>query len=338
MRIIFRADGNAQIGLGHVVRSLALAAVVEAVGPCYFAVQQPTAAVRNLLAQAGVTLIELPEQPWLAEAHYLSSSVLQASDIVVLDGYHFDRAYQEIIKNAGCRLVCIDDLHATSFVADLIINHSPGVTPCNYSALPGTRYCLGPGFSLLRPAFLRHALAPTAAPVPISNVLLCFGGADPQQVTTRMLTALLALPAIQQIGVVLGGAFNEQAALTEILAQHTTGRIEVHRNIPAEALVTLLLRYQVVVCPASTVLIESLILGRAALTGYYVENQRHLADYVHAHQQAFSLGDLTQLPNAALPATLQQGLHFHEATLRAPYALELAHSQLQAEFRRLAGQ
>ena len=42
--------------------------------------------------------------------------------IVVLDGYHFDTNYQTKIKQKGCKLVCIDDLHDKHFVADIIIH------------------------------------------------------------------------------------------------------------------------------------------------------------------------------------------------------------------------
>lgn len=338
MRIVFRADGNAQMGLGHIVRSLALAAIVQPVAACFFAVHSPTAAVKKLLQEAKVPLLEVSDLSAYsdAEAGYIANNLVHANDIVVLDGYYFDIAYQKTIKSSGCSLVCIDDLHTAPFVADLIINHSPGVEKTCYTALPTTRYCLGPAFSLLRTPFLEHAQLPTAVQVPITNALLCFGGADPQQFTARVLAALLTIPTIQRVGVVLGGVFAHEETLFSILNEQPPSRVEVYRNISAEEFATLFLEYQVAVCPASTVLIESLILGCAAVTGYYVDNQRRLADYVHAHEQAFSLGDLTQLTDAELPAAIGRGLHFHEAKLRLPYVENLAHAQLQAEFKKLA--
>ncbi len=340
MRIVFRTDGNALIGLGHIVRSLALAAIVRPIADCFFAVCSPSVAVRGLLREAKVSLIELPDLPTYSaeEAQYIANHLLQSTDIVVLDGYHFSFAYQQTIKSTGCELVCIDDLHATPFAADLIINHSPGVEKSSYLAPPTSHFCLGPAFSLLRTPFLQHAqrLSEVPVSVPIRQVLLCFGGADPQRFTARFLTALLTLPSIQRVGVVLGGAFGHEEVLSGIIAKQLPGRIELYRNITADEFVKLFLKYQVAVCPASTVLIESLVLGCATITGYYVDNQQRLANYVHAHKQAFSLGDLTQLSDAELPAALLQGLRFHEVNLRTPYVKELAHSQLQEEFKLLA--
>ena len=73
--------------------------------------------------------------------------------MVVIDGYQFDTEYQQKVKKSGASLVCLDDLHNQHFVADIIINHAPGVDPGKYSAEPYTQYLLGPSYALLRPAF-----------------------------------------------------------------------------------------------------------------------------------------------------------------------------------------
>jgi 3-deoxy-D-manno-octulosonic-acid transferase len=67
------------------------------------------------------------------------------------------------------------------------------------------------------------------------------------------------------------------------------------------------------------VLIEALVLGRPALTGYYVPNQAPLARYVHAHHQAFSVGNFADLADQALAAALHQGLAFLATQPRQPY-------------------
>ncbi|PJJ59732.1 UDP-2,4-diacetamido-2,4,6-trideoxy-beta-L-altropyranose hydrolase [Hymenobacter chitinivorans] len=333
MRLIFRADGNSTIGLGHVVRSLALADMVRAVAPCWFAIQNPSAAIRELLHQAQVTLLELPTQPTAEEAAYLAAQV-QPDDVLVLDGYAFDTAYQATLRHRGCRLVVIDDLRAWPSEADLIINHSPGVTPAMYQARPHARFCLGPEYSLLRAPFLTSFRLP-APPAPIAKVLLCFGGADPQQLTRRFLAALLPLESVREVGVITGSAFPYTPQLQELAAQHPAKRVAFYQNAAAPEMVALLQGHDAVVCPASTILIESLFLGKAVVTGYYVENQRHLAAYVQEHEQAFSLGDLNTIAADDLQATLAQVLQRAAHQPRQPYVLAPGPERLQAEFRRL---
>ncbi|MFD2787555.1 UDP-2,4-diacetamido-2,4,6-trideoxy-beta-L-altropyranose hydrolase [Hymenobacter rubripertinctus] len=334
VRILFRADGNTTIGLGHMVRSLALADMVRAVAPGLVLARTPPAVVRELVAQAGLPLLELPELAPAEEADYLLARVLRPTDVLVLDGYGFDSDYRRRVRASGCRLVCLDDLHAGFFPADLIINHSPGVTAADYQAEPTTRFCLGPAFSLLRPPFLRHAALPRPAG-PVASVLVCFGGADPLQLTARMLAALLALGSLARIGLLLGGAAAAPTAIQALLAAHPQQQVTLYRSLLAEEMVPVLLGYDAVICPASTILIESLVLGRPVITGYYADNQRALAAYVHAHQQAHSVGDFAAYSDPPLAAALRAGLSRLATQPRQPYAQQLAPDELRARFRAL---
>ncbi|UOQ51073.1 UDP-2,4-diacetamido-2,4,6-trideoxy-beta-L-altropyranose hydrolase [Hymenobacter cellulosivorans] len=333
MRLLFRADGNATIGLGHVVRSLALVDMVRTVAPCWFAIQNPSAAIRELLGQAQVTLLELPVQPIAQEAAYLAAQV-QPNDVVVLDGYSFDTAYQHTLQTSGCRLVVIDDLRAWPSAADLIINHSPGVTPAMYQARAETRFCLGPDYSLLRAPFLAGFRLP-APPTPAEKVLICFGGADPLQLTSRFLAALLPVEAVAEIGVITGSAFPHTPQLQELAAGYPRKQVTFYQNAAAPQMADLLQGHDAIVCPASTILIESLFLGKAVATGYYVENQRHLATYVHENQQAFSLGDLNNIAVGDLQAILTEALYYLEHHPRQPYVQAPGPGRLQNEFRHL---
>lgn len=97
----------------------------------------------------------------------------------------------------------------------------------------------------------------------------------------------------------------------------------------------LLLTHDAVVCPASTILIESLLLGCAVVTGFFVDNQRQLAEYVQAHHQAYSLGNFAHHPDAGLTEALAHGLRVLTTQPRQPYAATLNHPQLRAEFEKL---
>ena len=333
-RLVFRADGNSTIGLGHLVRLLALADMLRGLAPGVFVVREPTPAVADLVAQADWALHALPAQPLPTEAETLATGFLQATDVLVLDGYAFDLAYQQRLRQSGCGLVYIDDLRAWPVVADVLINHSPGVAPACYEAPPAARLLLGPAFSLLRRPFIEQAAPPLASPA-LASALVCFGGADPLGLTARTLAALLALPAVRRIGLLVGAAFGADEALRAAAAAHPEREIRVHRNLGAAELVALLQAHDVAVVPASTVLIEALVLGRPALTGYYADNQRALASYVHAHQQAFSAGNFADLAPAALAEALRRGFDLLASQPRQPYAAQLRPDLLRAAVHRL---
>lgn len=332
-RLLFRADGNAQIGLGHLVRLLALASQLRGLAPGTFLVREPTAAVAALLAADGWAVQPLPaDESWQAEADWLARHVLQPTDVLVLDGYNFGADYQRRLRTSSCGLVYIDDLRAWPVVADVLINHSPGVAATDYQAA-ATRFLLGPTFSLLRQPFLAGAALPQK-PAAIDSALVCFGGADPLRLTIRTLGALRALPGLRQLGVLLGGAFGEAATLEKMAAAPGVP-ITIYRNVAAAPLADLLRRYAVAVVPASTVLIEALVLGRPALTGYYADNQQALATYVHAHQQAFSVGSFADLRDADLLAALRSGIDWLATTPRQPYTTQLRPDLLRTEIKYL---
>jgi UDP-2,4-diacetamido-2,4,6-trideoxy-beta-L-altropyranose hydrolase len=333
-RLVFRADGNATIGLGHVVRLLALADMLRGLAPGVFVVREPTPAVTHIITQAGWHIHILPTQPLQTEADWLATSFLQPSDVLVLDGYDFILVYQQRLRQTGCRLVYIDDLRAWPVVADVLINHSPGVIPADYQAPATTRLLLGPAFSLLRRPFLESAMPPQSTG-DLASVLVCFGGADPLGLTARTLMALLAVPQMSRIGLLVGAAFCGDAALQQVAQEHPTRQITIYRNLGATELVSILQAYAVAVVPASTVLIEALVLGRPVITGYYADNQQALASYVHMHQQAYSVGNFTDLGTDRLAAVLRVGLTWLVTQPLLPYTTQLRPDQLRAEIQNL---
>lgn len=330
-RLLFRADGNATIGLGHVIRTLALAERLRGLAPGTFLVRQPTPAVAALVAAAGWALHPLPPPSSLtAEANYLACHVLHRSDLLVLDGYDFVPAYQRCLLASGCRLLLLDDLLTQPVLADIVLNHSPGVTAAHYQAPASTELLLGPAHALLRLPFLEAAVPP-APPAPVVSVLVCFGGADPLGLTIRTLAALRPLLSLRQVGLVVGAAFGQLPALRAAAADAGT-TVSIYQEVDAPKLVRLLQAYDAVVAPASTVLIEALVLGRPVITGYYADNQRALANYVAAHQQAYSAGNMTETLNAA---TLQQGLRWLETIPRHPYTERLQPEAVRQAVQRL---
>ena len=179
MNIYIRVDGNSQIGLGHLIRCFALAQMLQSDFSITFVCRCIPDKIKKDLEEARFQLLEIEN-----EADFLSLPT--KNDIVVLDGYHFDLAYQKSIKNTAATLVCIDDLFDKEYVADLIINHAPNVNPGNYNALVTTQFALGPEYALLRPLFLEQASL-TAAVVTIDpffeNLIISCPGTNSKKVS-----------------------------------------------------------------------------------------------------------------------------------------------------------
>src|SRR4029077_7500310 len=61
------------------------------------------------------------------------------TDWLVLDGYHFDPAYQEAVRRTGLRLLVIDDTaHHPKYSADLLLNQNLESERLRYRIPPDT--------------------------------------------------------------------------------------------------------------------------------------------------------------------------------------------------------
>ncbi|MFA9395126.1 MAG: UDP-2,4-diacetamido-2,4,6-trideoxy-beta-L-altropyranose hydrolase [Halodesulfovibrio sp.] len=181
--IVIRADATPSMGTGHVMRCLALVQAWERIGRKAVFVGHITVPwVRERLSKEGVSV------------NYLEGDVAPEQDVsvlldevsgydaswVVLDGYHFSLECQKAVKNAGHRLLVIDDYnHLPEYCCDILLNQNINAPTIQYRGEIGTRL-LGSDYVLLRQDIIkaRH-LSKECTPSPqIKNILLTLGGGD----------------------------------------------------------------------------------------------------------------------------------------------------------------
>jgi UDP-2,4-diacetamido-2,4,6-trideoxy-beta-L-altropyranose hydrolase len=290
-KVLFRADGSAAIGLGHVIRSLALAEMLKGAFHCVFAIRAPSEALQEEIKAVCAEVILLPAEPADPEAEL--EPFLEGATIVVLDGYRFGTAYQRRIKEKGCALVCIDDIHAYHFVADLVINH--GIAEASsYSKEPYTRLLLGTKYSLLRTPFLEQ-MNIAFSPKEENSVFLCFGGADATNLTGIYLRQLLKIAGLKKIHVVIGSAYQHEESLQQLIDLNEAGIVIVHKNVSASEMVKVIRSVQVAVVPGSTIAIECASTGTPMMCGFYVDNQHDIVQMLGQAGLAETIGDFTTL-------------------------------------------
>lgn len=259
-KIFFRADGNSQIGLGHVTRSLALADMLKERFEIFFLIQEPSEQVIAQIREVTNQIVILPKtENYLEEAQWITQNYLTGKEIVVLDGYHFQTEYQKVIKATGVKLVCIDDLHAWHFVADVVINHAGSVSESDYSCEPYTKLCLGLEYALLRKPFLEAAKQHRKIDK-IENAFICFGGSDPNNFTEKALKACIEADIFKQIHVVVGSAYAYYEVLKDLIAKEEKN-VFLYQNLDAKNLCEVMQKCHVGIVPASSIAYECLAAG-----------------------------------------------------------------------------
>ena len=274
--IYFRADADNTIGYGHFIRSLALAEMLRDEFECTIITKSPTDYQRKQ-ALGICNLIELPDNDSRFD---LFLDMLSGEEIVVLDNYFYSINYLRQITQKAYRLVCIDDFKDRPIVCDLLIN--PSVSEQEPLPLVEAKTkLLGLPWALLRKEFRNTP----HQPIPSSLATICFGGADPLNITTAALHELLTMEHLQHIAVVVGTSKKPEDYAID-------PRVKVYQNIPASEMASLLQKSEFCIVSTSGVAIEAIAIGCPTYTGYYTENQLELYHNLVHNGYVYGLGDL----------------------------------------------
>lgn len=276
--LIFRADGNAQIGMGHVMRCLALA---QMLGRTFqFAIVQPAPGVVQLIEEVNGTVVPLAS---IDSADFLAATT--SDDVVVLDGYAFGEALQRGIRERVAKLVLIDDLVLGHQVADVIINHAGGITETDYEAEPYTTFCLGPHYALLRPEFLRSE--GFGSPHADGPIFVSLGGADEHNTSLAVLEAIRQSDATRPVHIVLGPFHPDRAAIEAFRSQ--LPNLTILQNLSAAAMVAELQQCSLAITACSTIAYEVCAINRPLIAIVTADNQDRLARFLSEEKLALSV-------------------------------------------------
>ena len=259
--IIFRADGNSTIGMGHFIRTLALAEMLNDNFHCIYATQTPTNYQKNEIENICHERINLPNN----ETHFnVFLSHIKGDEIVVLDNYYFSTDYQKAIKAKGCKLVCIDDMHDKHFVADIVINHAEGIEPNNYSIENNTTLLLGYKYALLRSNYLQNEMSRYQKKY---SGLIIMGGADPLNLTTKILSLISKFQFEKPLAVVTHKSY-------EVNGVFKNKSYSFFNSLSASKILKLMQTSEFGIFPASTVAIEACAARLPFICGYFIDNQK----------------------------------------------------------------
>ena len=138
---------------------------------------------------------------------------------LVLDGYHFTSEYQKAIREKGIRLLVMDDMnHLTVYHADILLNQNIHAAELKYHCDDDTTLLVGTRYVFLRREFLKYWDFKRQIPDRAKNILVSLGGADPDNVTLKVIQALDFLGGSQiEITIIVGPANLHELCLRSAL-------------------------------------------------------------------------------------------------------------------------
>lgn len=267
MKLVVRADATAETATGHLMRCLALGqAWKDAGGTAVFVTRTES---KKLLEKIKREFRVYPLPNAESKAGMVKILAGENPDWVALDGYHFDGGFQKEIKEAGFRLLYIDDYAPFEhYYADIILNQNFGAEKLEYSTGPDTRVLAGTRYVLLRREFLVYSGFRRKTPEAAGKILVTMGGADSENHTSKVLRALESVKGPLEAKIVIGAGNPHYESVAREAARHG---IEILRSV--EDMAPLMAWADLAVSAGGSTVWELAFMGLPALVAIVAGNQ-----------------------------------------------------------------
>jgi spore coat polysaccharide biosynthesis predicted glycosyltransferase SpsG/CMP-N-acetylneuraminic acid synthetase len=297
-RILFRCDGSAALGMGHVFRSLAIAEALR---------EGSRAEVAFLMTGEhgeGIRSVSREGYPVRVAGDGRLETYLEhirdfSPAILINDLPRLEDAYLRALAHIGATTVnlvdTLDDLERTEQYKQVVVSvmNEQRETPEHFYG--------GPEFAILRSHFQGRAKEIRERP---RLVLLSFGGSDPQGLTLLAARALADLPPEIEVLAVAGPAFAYRRAFEALAAR--LGRKLPLINEAGGHIADLMLEADLVVCSGGMSVYEVAALGTPAVV--LAQNAREDARMraFAGHGTVAYLGLGTELSEEALARAVRE--------------------------------
>ena len=234
-RILFLADAGPQIGGGHVMRCLTLAAALSDLGAsCAFMAPPPVAQLMARFARADIA------QAACAPADLVAAASDQSADIIVMDHYGLGLAQEQRLMQRR-KLVVFEDLPGRRHTCHLLLDQTLARVASDYAGLvpQAATVLAGPTYALVRPEFCALRLAALARRrqgVSGGPILVAMGLTDVMGITARVVEGLLSQAEVRNnpIIAVVGAAAPSLPRLRTLAQDHPRLSIEIETLNMAE--------------------------------------------------------------------------------------------------------
>ena len=302
--VAVRCDANATIGLGHLKRCLTLMNQlrldgfhVRVVSRCPFG-----SAIEPLIDRFPRASVEdaAPRKTGLddevADAEGMLAIIGRRPagvSWVIVDHYELGAHWETIIRDAGHRILAIDDFRNRSHAADVLVSDTntpfdPALNACAANA----RQLTGARFALIDPEFAFAAGEPVSAEG-AKRLLVSYGGGDATNETAKALRAVHLLrqdvrccESLGRVDVVVGHANPRSAEVSRLAAEIE----DVFVHVAPQSLAPLMRQADLLLTAGGNSMVEGLSLRKPCLVTLTSENQALMVDQLHEQRVICYLG------------------------------------------------
>ncbi len=286
---VIRADGNAKIGAGHLMRCLTIARQMQRLlaegDEIFFLCAQEQSG--ELVKEYGFSVRVLYTEYQDMESELEKLRQLLGSEecerTLLVDSYYVTDAYLQALQAWG-KVILLEDMQKHRFPADVVINYNAFADRDIYEKLyrgTDTKLLIGSQYVPVREQFLGKNYQVADG---VKNVLLTTGGGDQDNIAGRILLRMLTLNLGKEINYhLVTGKFNPHLEKLEQL-EAADNRVRIYYDVKDMA--TLMQNCDLAITAGGTTIYELSAIGVPFICFSYAENQEALTEYVGDHQIA----------------------------------------------------
>ena len=293
MKIAFRAEGNTEIGTGHLARCYAVAAGCMNLGHevCFFSRKHSDYWLRDKRIPTQI----LPECNAIQEESNMFVSLASGwgANYTFIDSYELTpNCYEEINKKVPT--VVIDDYARIPYSVSTLINANVFAESFDYSNCIVKKYLLGSQYIILREEFVNTPLVPFN--LKVSRILITMGGADVNNCTPFVLESLCNVQNVQLI-VIVGPLFKN---LVDIENAASKCKSEVQILYSPNNLAEVFSFCDIAISSASTTTYELCSVGIPTILIQQADNQQMICNFFKRNDSIYVLDEFKLLTKQAV--------------------------------------
>lgn len=289
--VYFRADGNADIGMGHIARCLVLAQYLKKNKyRTIFLVNSNCDYAIKVLIQSGIEVI-----PLSLPTHYETDEIRQISDAeksiseiakyksiwVIVDHYELDSKWESLVADYTEKIACFEDIPNRDHNVDALIDAvgTPLKTKYSDRLLRTAKLCLGSKYALINQHLVdakKSSVTERLPPELNIHVFVAFGATDPNGYSIKVLRALSQVTDIDHISI---ATTSQNTQIRELLKYSSSSR-QVSVHVDSTKVGELMAKSTIAIGAIGGMAWERCYMGLPSITIKAAEHQTEFENYL----------------------------------------------------------
>ena len=295
--IVIRADASVDIGVGHVMRCIALGQMLKDNGyGIHFITKTDNSNIINRILHENFIIKQLHSEINKIDDAIKVAGYAQDNNIkwIITDGYKFETEYQRSIKYSDLKLCCIDDIANCHYISDIVLNQNLNAENIfKYSCEEYTKLLLGINYVMLRREFQKiNNITFSDNCSNGKRLLITIGGSDSNNYSLKILKALKKLHTDYEVKLVIGISYPFYDVLQKFIKDNNY-HVEVLQKV--NNMVPLYEWAEITLTAGGSTVWELLKMQKHMLTIVVADNQVKISNELHKEKLSYNIGRIAEI-------------------------------------------